>query len=228
DPANPNSKGVATVVNKQKFKHWTGVNANGIIQGRALLATVPWGEDSSISILNVYAPNDHRENANFWTQIRRHWLDHRLAKSDIVLGDMNFVEDAIDRLPAHPNPTPTLESFNDFKQQLNVTDGWRSRNPFRAAYTYTQASTINGAAPSRSQLDRIYISPTLLTKSQNWESSTTAILTDHKLVSVQVSNPSTPAMGRGRWMIPRRLHRTPFASFFTSSNFHQSEEQSLD
>ncbi|KAF9553474.1 hypothetical protein CPC08DRAFT_737937 [Agrocybe pediades] len=148
DPANPNSKGVAVVINKQKFKHWARVSANEIIHGQALLVNVPWGENSSISVLN----------------------DHRLARPDIVLGDMNFVKDAIDRLPTHPDPAPILESFNDFKQQLN--------------------------------LDRIYISPTLLTKSQNWDSSATAILTDHKLVSVQVSNPATPAMGRGRWMIP--------------------------
>ncbi|KAF9538778.1 DNase I-like protein [Agrocybe pediades] len=203
DTQNPNSKGVALVLNKQKLKYWNRATVSEIVPGRALALTIPWGDDESrLTVLTVYAPNDTQDNAKFWKEIERYWTLNPSPKPDVVLGDMNFVEDAIDRLPPHPDSTSVLESFNDLKELLSITDGWRSMYTDRIAYTYTQASTVNSAAPSRSRLDRIYVTHTTLRTCRNWNTETTAIHTDHKLVSVDISNPALPAIGRGRWAIP--------------------------
>ncbi|KAK6974395.1 hypothetical protein R3P38DRAFT_3239460, partial [Favolaschia claudopus] len=77
-----------------------------------------------LSILGVYAPNVSAENAEFWKKIQVYYETHNLPKPDLMGGDTNIVEDAIDRLPAHTDPDQAVEALDDLKSYLGLVDGW--------------------------------------------------------------------------------------------------------
>src|ERR1700734_1349744 len=95
---NANAQGVAIVLNKE-LTNIKGVVQQNVIPGRAMLIILPWHADLSLTILNVYAPNAPHENQAFWESLSLEWDRQGLPPPNIMLGDFNLVEDAIDRLP---------------------------------------------------------------------------------------------------------------------------------
>ena len=66
---------------------------------------------------------------------------------------------------------------------------------------YTFASNSN----SQSCLDRIYTRLDLAKSLYDWDTATTSIPSDHKLILVCFTPPKTPYVGHGRWTWPLRL-----------------------
>jgi exonuclease III len=126
DTTHPNAKGVALVWNKMTT-NTHGIVSHEIVPGRALLATVPWHREERMTILVVYAPNDPTHIREFWETIKIELGN--LPKPDVILGDFNLVEDALDRLPPHLDPLSASEPLQDLKRSLKLTDGWRRENP---------------------------------------------------------------------------------------------------
>ena len=192
-----NAAGVAIVINKGL------INANEIkcttlIPGRALLVEIPWHAGSKIKVLDVYAPNDAKENEIFWEKIDEITSDDPALKPDIMLGDCNLVEDSLDRLPCHPDNPNAVASLGILKGNLDLVDGWRRTFPDRREYSHTHAPNA-----SQGRIDRIYITNALLSPACDWKIDSTTIETDHWMVSVNVSSPEAPLIGKGRWQIPK-------------------------
>jgi Endonuclease/Exonuclease/phosphatase family len=122
DPDSPNSKGVAIVLNKE-ILHTDNVQIHDIIPGCALLLSVPW-HTSILTILAIYAPNPPAENCDFWLALHQKWNDLNLPKPDIMLGDFNLVEEALDWLPSHPDNQAAVHSLEQLKSCFHVQDGW--------------------------------------------------------------------------------------------------------
>ncbi|KAF9554107.1 DNase I-like protein, partial [Agrocybe pediades] len=196
DPDQTAAKGVAIVINKSLLP-WREATMIALIPGRASLLKIPWHNNETLTVLAVYAPNDSAENATFWSSLRTKFREGRLGKPDVMLGDMNVVEEATDRLPARRDAPLPVTALGELKDYFRLTDGWRATNEHELGYSYTQSYT-----QSRSRIDRIYTTPTVLKNSQNWEINLTAIKTDHKLVSMEFSHPRSPHLGKGRWAIP--------------------------
>ncbi|KAI6000114.1 hypothetical protein F5J12DRAFT_724182, partial [Pisolithus orientalis] len=57
-------------------------------------------------------------------------------ENPIILGDFNFVECPIDRLPVHVDVATTINTFSKIKETLHLVDGWRTQNPQDWMYTY--------------------------------------------------------------------------------------------
>ncbi|KAJ7125860.1 Endonuclease/exonuclease/phosphatase, partial [Mycena filopes] len=201
DVERPNSKGVAIVLNKD-ITNVEGVKIRRLIPGRAILAVLPWHGKLTLTILAVYAPADSMaENAAFWDKLTELWLSEDLPVPDMLLGDANVVEDAIDRFPHRTDDPKATQALGRFKQLIEIKDGWRLTNPDQKAYTYKSTS-----GKSHSRLDRIMVSPDLFKKCRYWEiSDTPGELTDHKLVSATVCAPGAPFIGPGRYVIPLYL-----------------------
>src|ERR1700691_2507183 len=89
-----NAQGVTIVLNRE-MTNIHDVKQQDVIPGRAMLLTLPWHSDLTLTILNVYAPNAHSENQQFWETLETKWVDMNLPFPDIMLGDFNLVEDAI-------------------------------------------------------------------------------------------------------------------------------------
>ena len=162
---NPRAAGVAFVINKD-LSIYQGVVTHKLIPGRALLISIPWHSNLLLTILNVYAPNAPMENEKFWRDLSESLNSQLVPYPDILLGDFNMVEDAIDRLPSHSDNANTCNALSDLKRQLNVKDGWRNHSGNEKGYTYTQKPNM-----IRSRLDRIYTTEKIYETAADWDIS---------------------------------------------------------
>ncbi|KAJ7168416.1 Endonuclease/exonuclease/phosphatase, partial [Mycena crocata] len=197
DPASPQSKGVAIVINKE-ISNIIGIKTHELIPGRALHLTIPWHAEAELTVLAVYAPNDAEENARFLDLLEV--KTRNLRKPDIVLGDFNMVEDGIDRLPHHKDPNVVVEAMRKLKSKHNLRDGWRSTFPDEKGYTFLQSATN-----SQSRIDRVLVTEKVLKNSSDWKIESPGIHTDHQLLSMKCSDPKMPFIGKGRWVLPLHL-----------------------
>ena len=195
-PNTRNVAGIAIVINKGLLR-LDNVLSNKVIPGRAILAMIPWHGDTVLKILNIYAPNDTKNNENFWAQLNEILMDHPHLKPNIMLGDFNLVEDSLDRLPCHPDDTTAVASLGELKSNTDLVDGWHCTHPDKYKYTHTHIPNA-----SQGRIDRIYMRNTLLATATEWAISSTTIQTNHWLVSVKASIPKAPNIGKGCWQIP--------------------------
>jgi exonuclease III len=194
--ANTNAQGVAIILNRE-LTNVRGIQQWEIIPGRAILLTLPWHSDLKLTILNVYAPNPHNENQIFWEKLNSIWEEHEFPHPDIILGDFNLVEDSLDRLPSHSDPPGTVEMLETFRARFQLVDGWRTTNPDEKSFSFLQQSTA-----VQSRIDRIYMKNKILKTASGWKMEWTALNTDHKMVSVHITDHKVPFIGRGRWTLP--------------------------
>ncbi|KAK0477655.1 Endonuclease/exonuclease/phosphatase, partial [Armillaria novae-zelandiae] len=192
--------GVAIVLNKDLVPT-DDVEITELVHGRAMLIQAPWHAGTLLTWLAIYAPNNEKESKEMWENLTRLWSDLKLPQLDGMSGDFNFVEDAIDRIPAHGDSQALVKAFQEFKGKRRLKDGWRHINPERREYTYTQMS----GKFSRSRIDRIYVSDKVLKNSDRWEIRHPPIGTDHQIVSVRVTHDQAPYLGKGRWTMPLHL-----------------------
>ena len=198
-PETRNAAGVAIVINKGLLNA-DEITSMTLIPGRAILAKIPWHAGSIIKILNVYAPNDVGDNEAFWEELNDTISDNPSLKPDIMLGNFNLVEDSLDRLPCHSDNANTVMALGELKCNTDLVDGWRRTYPDRREYSHQHTPNA-----SQGRIDGVYISNALLRPVTDWKIDSTTIETDHWLVSVRVSTPEAPNIGRGRWQIPTYL-----------------------
>ena len=199
DPSTCNARGIAIVVNKHLI-NTDKIQTTTVVPGRALVTKIPWHDNQYITILAIYAPNSPREIRDFWTTIQSKLDDDPDLEPDITMGDFNLVEDAIDRMPSRPDDPQTTEILREFKIKHSLIDGWRQANLEEKGYTWSRESD-----GTQSRIDRIYIREAYFNDCVAWKIEPAPIPTDHDLISAQISTPSTPEIGRGRWAIPPRL-----------------------
>ncbi|KAJ7701337.1 hypothetical protein B0H16DRAFT_1833433 [Mycena metata] len=153
-------------------------------------------------MLAVYAPAESMTaNRLFWEELYRIWMSEgNPPVPDMFLGDTNIVEEPIDRLPHRADDTGAVYAFTRFKRLLGMKDGWRATNPDEKAYTY-----IHTTGDSMSRIDRINVSEDCFRTCRDWDIQDMGDLTDHQMVSVEVSAPGAPYVGKGRYAIPLYL-----------------------
>ncbi|EKM48762.1 uncharacterized protein PHACADRAFT_33754 [Phanerochaete carnosa HHB-10118-sp] len=130
DPSAPNARGVAFVVNTSLIRV-TNAHVRTLVPGRAILLSIPWQNDRTLHLLNVYAPNDPTENQHFWSQLLEHWTTNHspLPKADIMLGDFNLVKDELDCLPPYADHIRAVVELNALKTCLGLYNGWHTTYP---------------------------------------------------------------------------------------------------
>lgn len=152
DTNNSNAKGVALILNKRTTL-WKEASTREIIPGRAIEVSVPWYNGTLFTCVSVYAPNDSKENEDFWGTLENNWRERRnRPKPNVIMGDMNIVEDALDRIPAHSDPIHATNALKELKAYLNLADGWRREHPTRTDFSFYMIGR-----PYQSRIDRIYI-----------------------------------------------------------------------
>ncbi|EPS96546.1 hypothetical protein FOMPIDRAFT_64154, partial [Fomitopsis schrenkii] len=197
DPINATAaRGVAFVLNREivDVKDFTLLE---VVPGRALLLTLKWHAETKLSLLNIYAPNAGAENETFWQTLRTKSQEGEGLHPDVMLGDFNLVEEAIDRLPMREGPEGPRTALSELHTLLGLHDGWRVTEPSTRDYTFPQRPST-----TRSRIDRIYLGTELLSRSFEWDITSTGIPTDHRLVSVRLTNAAAPYLGKGRWTMP--------------------------
>ena len=199
DPDSQNAKGVAFMLNKTLIAT-ENVRTVVIVPGRAMIAKIPWKNDETITVLNIYAPNIPSEARDFWKQVQEGLRRVEPMKPNVMLGDFNLVEDALDRIPSGTDDTQTLDLLKSVRTNLNVIDGWRKANTDEKGYTWSRETD-----GTQSRIDRIYVLESMFVECSNWEHAPAPVPTDHSMISARISTPSAPKIGRGRWAMPPRL-----------------------
>ena len=148
DPEKPTSaRGVAIIINREMMDV-NGVQSTTLIPGRAIMSTLHWHADHKLTILNVYAPNPATDNAEFWNELHHIFTTKRLRRPDIMAGDFNIVEEAMDRVPVKESQEAPREALKRLTDLLGIYDGWRIMNLNGRTYTYPQKG-----GPQRAHLD---------------------------------------------------------------------------
>lgn len=107
-----------------------------LVPGRVMLILVPWKDGSRLVALNIYAPNKLREMGEFWTTIRDKLREMRPTRLDIMLGDFNLIEDALDWIPSSQGDAQATELLQEVKNNLDMIDGWWTVNPEEKGYMW--------------------------------------------------------------------------------------------
>ncbi|KAJ7276388.1 Endonuclease/exonuclease/phosphatase, partial [Mycena haematopus] len=209
DPETPNGRGLALVINKDLLSV-DNIQTWEIDPGRAVLIQLETHANETMVVLGVYAPNIPADNAGFWETLRTFFINNpNVPKPDIMTGDMNVVEEAIDRLPARQDPPMPTRELDLLLTNLRLIDGWRKTYPNTRAYTY-----MHRGGASQSRLDRIYIKRDKYLQAYDWQIQTVGVSTDHRMVSVRITQEAAPTTGPGRWVWPTHIVRDKEVSEF--------------
>ncbi|PPR03685.1 hypothetical protein CVT24_007692, partial [Panaeolus cyanescens] len=205
DEEKPNAMGVAIVLNRHRTR-WRETRMIELKPGRAIIMSLPWKQNETLNILVIYAPNNDEKQAKFWEEIHTKYQENPdLPKPDIMMGDFNLVEDAIDRYPPHRDYEPAVNNFQTFKLDHNLQDAWRREHPDRIEFTYSQFQ--NTTPKSQSRLDRIYMKGDIVGMCYDWQNKHPGICSDHKMVTTKLEDPVAPFIGKGRWAMPHFVLR---------------------
>ncbi|KAG2752631.1 DNase I-like protein, partial [Suillus brevipes Sb2] len=202
DPERPGSSaGIAFVLNKEVIDT-SNAQIKVLVPGRAAVLSVKWHNNKTITILNIYAPNNANEHKTFWESIKENWANTNINTLDFMMGDFNLTEDPIDRAPARRDNEDAIEALRDLRYTLKMQDPWRITYPNRRCFTFSSNHQ------TLSRLDRIYSSDDHTNSLLDWDSTicqVPSIPTDHQMVSVRFAPPDVPHIGKGRWTWPAGL-----------------------
>jgi exonuclease III len=110
-PDKPSMKGIAIVLNRE-LTNINDVQIHYLIQGKAILAKIPWHGTRTITVLGVYAPTESdEEKIDFWNKLTDMWLTTDLPVPDTMGGDFNLVADAIDRMPHRTDSEAVIAAY---------------------------------------------------------------------------------------------------------------------
>lgn len=75
----------------------------------------------------------------------------------IMLGNMNIVEEAINRLPSHTDPAEAISALISLKSQFNIADSWCRENPTTLDFSFQMVNKL-----VQFRINKIYISKDLI------------------------------------------------------------------
>lgn len=150
-----------------------------------------------LQLLNIYGYTSNTEDA---AEIFFYRANQALTfePPSIILGDFNMVESpSLDRLGGNSRTHHTygIKNLNELKEDCDVVDIWRTRNPTGRSYTWTSP---NGNI--RSRLDRIYISK-LFVPLVSTSYVVQTPFSDHDICVCETGLPSITPRGPGRWRL---------------------------
>ena len=192
-----NKEGIAFVINKELANRMT-MNHRILIEGRASRLTVKVEEERGLDIILIYAPNEDTEKAKFFEELKEKISQEQDMNNVIIMGDFNSVEHELDRFPHRTDKGNVIEKWKKIKKKMKLVDGWRLHNELRKDYTFIQEKT-----QSMSRIDRIYLDNEIYPYGYNWNHVSSANISDHDMVTVEILKKKLPYIGKGIW----RMHQ---------------------
>lgn len=192
------SSGVAFVLNKDLTSKWS-IEHQTVVQGRASAIRIKT-EKLDITLVNIYSPNELRDKIQFYKELPKALQEKEITNPVILLGDFNFVEDSIDRLPEHRDELELTQTFNEVKSALKLVDAWRYQYTTEREYSYTHCHYRSVA-----RIDRIYSNESTANRLSNWKFEPIGDLSDHDLVRCTLEFETEIHRGKGLWRLPLEL-----------------------
>lgn len=165
-------------------------------KGRILRVTVEIN-NCKFQMLNFYGINPtNLQQSNYLFSQLTQYLDTELPP--LLFGDFNMVENLeMDRKGGTPRITHTFGSkpLQELKEEFQLTDIWRERNPNKKQYTWhCPYENIH------SRLDRIYI-PAAWTPMVSNTYIENFVWSDHDMCVTKLSLPNAIKKGKGYWKL---------------------------
>lgn len=165
------------------------VNVHKSEDSRIILSNIKL-EDETLTIVNIYAPNNATERKAFFGKVQK-WIEKfALNESKIIIGgDFNFAENhSLDRSSHNNIKDISAISYKNLIKEINLHDVWRQMHPNRKQFTYKEIS----------RLDKFLLSTSLIDSVQKANISIPGIRSDHKCVSIYLDFDKSEK-GPGNW-----------------------------
>ncbi|TBU36053.1 Endonuclease/exonuclease/phosphatase, partial [Dichomitus squalens] len=173
-----NKEGVAYIINRRELNLEIARYTHEIlIPNRASRLKLSWGTDNELDLINVYMPNEPLEKIQCIQTVEQKLSEAEGVENPIIMGDWNFVEEAIDRSPMHEDDNRIKDAFRVLKHKYNLIDGWRMNNDEDIGFTFSARDTN-----SLSRIDRIYAAKNAYLYTVDWKIQATGKISDHEMV----------------------------------------------
>jgi len=210
-------EGIAFIINKDLMKD-RKIEHKILIQNRMSRITIKWNEEITIDIINIYAPNNEKEKIAFFKKANHIIKTLKNKENIITMGDFNSVEDKIDRLPMTKDDNKITNALQEITKENKLIDGWRETNPEGKEYTFE--STTGSLA----RIDRIYIKQNKKAQYDNWKTISSANISDHEIVTVEIQKMNTPYIGKGLWKMDNTIIEEPIFRKKTAKILNELED----
>lgn len=129
------SRGQVILIKKQFPYVWSAE----VVSERILVIKVTIGNKIT-AIVNAYAPCTSASTNMFFTNLTA-IVNELEWEQKVVCGDFNAVMDNdLDIISGEKHSKPLVELFNNFVNECELTDVWRSLNPLRREFTWSKIS----------------------------------------------------------------------------------------
>ena len=191
------SKGVCILVNPKSTYQLSIVETD--TQGRYLIAKLLI-EKTEFFLINIYAPNDYREQEQFIKMLS----ENIAAKTDvlkvIIAGDWNTTLKQTDKYGGIPwKETAYRNSIIDLMEELGLQDIYRKLHPNAKSFTYETKKL-----KSKSRIDFFLVSNSIVSEVKRAEIRS-SVAPDHKAIFLGIEVRSGLERGPGSWKFNNTL-----------------------
>ena len=190
-----NSRGVVTLIPKR-----LDITVNNCVKdesGRLLILDITYAELNMV-LVNIYAPRKENKNDQLaFIDTVGNTLSEYIDKNLVLGGDFNVcLEPSIDKSGGNIlDKTQYAEKIESLKEEYNIGDIWRIRNPDLKRYTW-RSRTRNGYVQTR--LDFWLVSNHMMYDIVSTDIKP-SIKSDHSLISIMFNITGTNKRGPGFW-----------------------------
>ena len=166
--------------------------------GRWILAEIEMG-DTVITIVNVYAPNTEREQIEFFDDLNNDLVARADTNNMVIGGDFNVHLEKIDKKGSRDRIKKSKQNITNIMNNCNLIDIWREKHKSTKQFTWE-----NKTVGVMTRLDYFLISNILRNEVKACD-ITESILTDHKMVILEIGKESKNTRGPGFWKFNNSL-----------------------
>lgn len=190
-----NSRGQVILIRSQFPHTWS----SEIVSDRVLILKVTVG-NKEIAIINVYAPCNLATTKLFFVDLIE-IVNDLDCEQKVVCGDFNAVmSNDVDIISGEKHSAALVSAFNDFVDECDLSDAWRSFNPHTSEYTWSRIS--QGKLTAR-RLDYVFLSDAAHNNATEAEIYSVPS-SDHRGVYVSLRSADV-ARGPGYWKFNNSL-----------------------
>lgn len=188
-----NARGVAILIKTLNFKI---IDEHKDLEGRLLLVNGEINE-SILTIVNVYAPNNKKERNSFFKKVKTFVSEKSLGQI-ILGGDFNDIlseRDTKCRKLGKKSTNP-VNSLKNVIKSLKLVDIWRDLNKTKTQFTWSRKNRSEST-----RIDYFLVSPEIRKNCSSCDiRPIVSKLTDHNCVSMKI-NLNRGDKGRGYWKL---------------------------
>ena len=186
-----NSRGVSILISKILDVNVIDLKSDN--EGRYIFVNIE-ACNNTISLINIYAPNDIKSRHSFFDNICKLLIEHSLGIK-IIGGDFNEINNLRDRITSTKTKFKINQSLVTLKNENNLIDIWRHLHNDKKQFTWRRKNGVD-----KSRIDFWLIDSNIIPLISSTDIRPAAIYsTDHLAISLKLKKPLK--RGPGFWKL---------------------------